>query len=568
MHYLLRHRHLSHRLLCGMLAVLMAIGPVGMARADVVESDTTLLAEPALMPVAFDLSYVLPQSFLVIAARPAQILKSPVLEMFPYEVVQAATAQATGLDPMTADQIVISATPPLQGPPQYTAIAKFMEKAELKSGDFTRHTTPAEMDGQQYLQSQDPMAPSFYQPDDRSLLLAPDALLPSLVGGLPTGKANELKAIAAAAQRDDLIVLLDLAAVRPFIQMGIAQANMPPEAEPLVDVVNLVSRAELRINLSGSGATELAVTANDEADAEAILQIYNDYKQKAMAIASRESQRLLASDDPIERALGRYQQRMQKMGDESLQLQAEDDRIVLFRLDPSNSKQNQQLVYAATVGVLVALLLPAVQAAREAARRNQAMNHAKMLMLGLFNYESAHGNFPAHASYDDDGKPLLSWRVHILPFLEQQALYDQFHLDEPWDSEHNRKLIPLMPAVFLDPSSPLPPADGKTHYLGVVGEGVFFHNADKGRQLREIRDGTSNTIALVQASDDAAVTWTKPEDWKYDPQQPLLGLGGLHPGIFLAGFADGHVRAISSTIDLDVLRALFTADGGEVVPNF
>ena len=85
-----------------------------------------------------------------------------------------------------------------------------------------------------------------------------------------------------------------------------------------------------------------------------------------------------------------------------------------------------------------------------------ASNNLKQLALGIHNFHSAYRKLPA-ARTDENGQPLLSWRVAILPFIEQQALYEQFHLDEPWDSEHNLKLIDQMPATFTDPSLMLPP---------------------------------------------------------------------------------------------------------------
>ncbi len=217
----------------------------------------------------------------------------------------------------------------------------------------------------------------------------------------------------------------------------------------------------------------------------------------------------------------------------------------------------------AVIGVLVALLLPAVQAAREAARRNQSMNNMKQMILGLLNYESAKKSYPAHAIYSPDGKPLLSWRVQILPFIENQALYQQFHLDEPWDSEHNRALIPQMPAIYANPNLPLPP--GKTNYLAVVGTPCIFNGTEKGTRIRNITDGTSNTIMLVEANADQAVDWTKPDDLKFDAQNPSAGLGGLRPGGWLAAFADGHVSFVANSVDRQTLSALFTSAGGEIV---
>jgi hypothetical protein len=219
------------------------------------------------------------------------------------------------------------------------------------------------------------------------------------------------------------------------------------------------------------------------------------------------------------------------------------------------------------MGFLIALLLPAVQAAREAARRNQSINNVKQIMLGLLNFEATHKRFPAQANLGPDGKPLLSWRVHILPYLEQRELYEQFHLDEPWDSEHNKTLISRMPEVYLDPSSKLVVADGRTHYLGAEGEGRLFESGAKnGRAMMSIRDGTTNTIAVVQVDDSRTVEWTRPDDWELGPDESALGLGRLHAGgIFLAGFCDGHVTVIAESIDPNQLKALLTVAGGEVV---
>src|SRR5262245_66309297 len=100
---------------------------------------------------------------------------------------------------------------------------------------------------------------------------------------------------------------------------------------------------------------------------------------------------------------------------------------------------------------MLALLLPAVQAAREAARRNQSINNMKQITLGMQNHFTAKQTFPAPGGAP--GASQLSWRVHILPFIEEEALYKEFHLDEPWDSPHNKALIAKMPAVFRNPRS-------------------------------------------------------------------------------------------------------------------
>jgi hypothetical protein len=217
---------------------------------------------------------------------------------------------------------------------------------------------------------------------------------------------------------------------------------------------------------------------------------------------------------------------------------------------------------AASAPIAVALALPAVQSARGAARSVQSMNNMKQIALALHNYHDVYKSFPPAYTTDENGKPLLSWRVQILPFIEQAPLYQQFHLDEPWDSEHNKRLIARMPPEFRSPQSKAAP--GMTNYLGVGGEAGVFPGRQK-IAIRDIRDGTSNTIMVVEANDPSAVIWTKPEDFVPDPDSPVKGLIGLRRDGFLAGMCDGSVRLIGKEADRDLLRALFTRSGGEAV---
>jgi prepilin-type processing-associated H-X9-DG protein len=219
--------------------------------------------------------------------------------------------------------------------------------------------------------------------------------------------------------------------------------------------------------------------------------------------------------------------------------------------------------------VLIALLLPAVQSAREAARRAQCVNNLKQISLALLNYESANGAFPASAVKDTRGKPLLSWRVQILPYLEQKPLYDKFRQDEPWDSPHNKELLKYMPMVYACPSRGSTVEAGMTHYRAFVGRGTAIAT-DRGARLADITDGTSNTITVVESR--APVPWTKPDELPFDenlnaPAAPLFGAGSMHPGGFNAAFADGSIHFLKLSINPRVLHALITRSGGEVVTS-
>jgi prepilin-type processing-associated H-X9-DG protein len=214
----------------------------------------------------------------------------------------------------------------------------------------------------------------------------------------------------------------------------------------------------------------------------------------------------------------------------------------------------------------LAMAVPAAQSARVASRRVQSVNNLKQIGLALDNFHTLNNPWPPPAILSQDGKPLLSWRVAILPLLDQRALFNEFHLDEPWDSEHNQALVERMPNVYVVPGSRAEP--GTTFYRTFSGKGTAFDPAIKaGVDVTKVLDGTSNTIAVVEAA--AAVPWTKPDeeipfDFHAQPDEENLieKLGGHFPGGFNALFLDGSVRFIKSMVSPIVLHALITRDGG------
>ena len=214
----------------------------------------------------------------------------------------------------------------------------------------------------------------------------------------------------------------------------------------------------------------------------------------------------------------------------------------------------------------VGMMLPAVQQVREAARRVTSMNKIRQLGLANFNYESANQEFPAISGNAKGEGTGLSWRVHILPYLEENNLYQQFHLDEPWDSPHNKSLLGQMPEFYLSPiAGDL--GEGLTVYKRPVGNGAFDDGDGTAMRFGDISDGSSNTILIVEANSGEAVPWTKPEDHNFDPANPVSGLGEHYPGhSFVAGMCDGSTHMIDcGQKDSQNVKALFTKDAGDTV---
>jgi len=216
-----------------------------------------------------------------------------------------------------------------------------------------------------------------------------------------------------------------------------------------------------------------------------------------------------------------------------------------------------------TTAIAVALLLPAVAKVREAAQRSNSMNNLKQIALAMHNYNSTFGAFPAAAICDKKtGKPLLSWRVAILQYIEEEALYKQFKMDEPWDSEHNLKLAKNMPKIYFHPKANKP-GDNKTHYRLFYGKGAAFE-LNKTTQIINITDGLSNTLMAVEAEE--SVVWTNPNDLAFDPTKALPKMLSID-GKFSAAYCDGSVRTFKMPIDQEILKLLIQRNDGKLIPE-
>jgi hypothetical protein len=577
-----RNTRFYHRALCWFLVAMMAttqsmgIQSTGIAAAQPRETaasaqSTVTGGEATASQARLDLTHCTDRACAALFVHPRRVLTDPAMEMLPIEVFSAAGLKELGIDPLNVEQLQAFIEPPMAGPPSFVVVVKFTQPfrgSDLK-GQLRAHTMPGELDGKKYLQSQHPILPSFYMAAPKTLLVATDEMLRRIVAGREESASSPLLDELKSASTSDVYVLVNLDMIRPLVNLGLQQVrqlgDVPPPVVPLLEAPDLIRSVDATMNLvsagnlAPTGPTQLVIHASDEDAAKKLAALVDGGLAKMRQQMLAELERQERSDDPVERAMAQYMKRISGQMTELYRPTRDGEKLVLGGQAPEN---NQQLYSVATMGILVALLLPAVQAAREAARRTSCANNLKQLMLALLNYESVHGQFPAQANYDKEGKPLLSWRVHILPMLEEQSLYDQFHLDEPWDSPHNKQLIDKMPEVYRCPSSPL--EGPRTTYLMPHGKGLVLEGKE-GIPFGRITDGTSKTIALVEVKDADAVVWTKPEDLEWDPKNPIALLGSYHPGSFHVAFVDGSIHLISKDIGLDVLKSLFTRNGGEIV---
>jgi prepilin-type processing-associated H-X9-DG protein len=348
----------------------------------------------------------------------------------------------------------------------------------------------------------------------------------------PAPRADLAAALAAGGDAAVQVIIIPSTTLRRAIEESLSSLPQLTGGAPITTVTRDLRWITLTTSLEPKPSLRLVAQAKDAAAAQTIQSLLANTLD-LVAKATR--------NNP---ALGDLSQAFGQVKPE-----ARGDRVTL----DADLEKTAELVS-----------LPLRQA-REARNRAQCTNNLKQIALAMHNYHSANSHFPAAYNIDKDGKPLLSWRVHILPLLEQKPLYDEFHTDEPWDSPHNKALIARMPAVYACPSGNQALArEGKTTYLAPRGPATIFPGSEPVK-IQDITDGTSNTILTVDAGDARAVVWTKPEDWETAPELKTDGLFGHHPGGTNFAFADGAVRFLKQTIAPKLLQALTTRNGSEVV---
>jgi type II secretory pathway pseudopilin PulG len=219
------------------------------------------------------------------------------------------------------------------------------------------------------------------------------------------------------------------------------------------------------------------------------------------------------------------------------------------------------LVVVAIIVILVALLLPATRSARGPARRMECNNNLKMIGLALSNYEMTYGALPPAYTVDAEGNPLHSWRTLILPFMEQQALYETIDLSKPWDDPANQVVCETVISNYRCPSVESPPAH--TTYLAVMAPRGCLQPAEP-RKLSEIIDERGLTLTVVEVDAEHSVPWMAPKDVSGDWIVNLRTVADLpHPGGIQAATVDGRTLFLRSDLEPATLRALISIAGDD-----
>jgi hypothetical protein len=540
----------------------------------VVSQTSTLPATPS-EPV--DVSYIPAESAGGVIVRVRELLNLEMAKWFPVEVAEAVGKDRLGIDIHDITDVIITSFPPTeQSPvPEVGGILRFSKDYEL-SGLFGGLE---DLFGPKLTIQNAPIAGlpavtfsdgdftfEIAMPDKRTLLVGTPGMVSRMIlAKEPRDDSFLVSQIKQLQGRYQIAYILSIEALGPELiaeaQNELASAPLPPTLVKLVNGMLRTRGASFQTDLSNGFNVRATIDARTPAAARELSEDIVVNLEFLRTLALIQARAIETGDDVLDQSIGQYLERVSLMLIESFKPAIEGNQVVFT----SESGLGFAAV-PAVAPVLVALLLPAVSSARGAARKMQSSNNLKQIGLALFTYHDIYGKFPVGEDpqiHYKDGKPLLSWRVHLLPFLEQDPLYAQFKLDEPWDSPDNIKLSRMTIPSYTNPRLDLPP--GMTTYLAPMGPNTVL-GANRTIKFRDITDGESQVIAVLEAGAENAVPWSKPDDWTPDPDDIIhsLSLDNQDTQVLMV---DGAVHSLSlREIMPETLLKMIQRSDGQPLP--
>tara|TARA_R110002111_G_scaffold153375_1_gene220209 strand:- start:177154 stop:179835 length:2682 start_codon:yes stop_codon:yes gene_type:complete len=550
------------------VTAILAVMLVGMVAVGI-RGDRVSIAQDALSaanksndtktePEKFRIDFVPENALAVIALRPAQILTQdsmkPIRNLLKQdEIKNSKDAEIFGLklkEIETAVVIILAPEAPVSSL-EFSALVLHTNKVidreaavEIKGGTIQ----VTQYKGQTYLKNTSGPHPEIrlFLDDHTLLYTSREQDMHTMIDAMQKGGTRRWAKQWQSVMNDSVAGMIDMRVARAMV--GDEPARLAAGNAPVLGMISPI--------WENTDVVSFGLTINQNLSLNATLsQTQNGGSVKATLDAVLTLARNMLSQMKQNQTGANVQERLALMSLVGVAEQAMDSTRV--------TQKGEDVTLAAALpddsdAQMVALLAPAIMQAREATRRAESMNNLKQIILALHNYYDVHKHFPPAVVIGPDGKTPHSWRVAILPYLDQQALYDQYHLDEPWNSQHNLKIAKTLVPAFHNPNDDKP---ANASYFVVVGKNTAF-GAKAGITFQEVTDGLSNTIAVVEAKRD--IPWTKPEDIPYDGKT-LPKLGGFFPSGYNVGFCDGAVRFISENLDQKTLIILLIINDGKHV---
>ncbi len=504
--------------------------------------------------------YIPIDGFATAVLNPIEVLESPNLEYMPREIVDAWCIETVGVPVSKVESARIVVGTPGPSDALFGLVVKFTEKVDIEKFNpalFGGEMKKVDIDGHACIQFADPGVVAHQLADD-TLVLASSKYIDSVLRSADGGNDAALQKYAKVVTHNgQLAILIAVEPVRPIVN-GLLQSigpQIPPPFMPFTSIPDHLDAILVRLDVNDlDTGINLVLLAKDEVSANTLEEILRDglTMGRMMAVAPMEMQ-LDMQEGAVPQAMKKYVNRMADRMVTQLTPKREGRRLTI------NYSLNDLMSYDSFM--VMGLMAPVVQRAELAMPRSRVTNNLRMLGLAMHNHHSAYRAMPRQGIKSDDGTPLLSWRVKVLPFVEEQALYEEFRLDEPWDSDHNIKLLDRMPAVYRHPR--IKTEGGKTVYQVPTGEGLMFNDVHDPTRFRDILDGLSNSVMVVATDAESAVPWTKPADWEVDHDNPFKGLHVDDDGQFKVLKADGAVVDYPVDMGANLFHRLLTIAGME-----
>ena len=511
-------------------------------------------------PKPLDVSYIPPEAVFALVADSVQFVKAPNFQLVNRDFKDRLKLWGYDLD--ATEQIVLfGGLGKKLGQYFMGSIQRYKEPIDLQMLLHARSPEWEEVaeGDHKYFRPQDKNLPCVCAATDRVILEADEETLKKMMSADKDADSPLLNTLRKLDDAPAALAVLEVAAIRPQINAFLVFTKLPapfdaPPYDGIKKVPANIDEAIVKFDLVPYTSLSATLRAKDEDAAIATDTFVANVVDKVLETVDE----MTAGSD--EEAEGREAAQLAAMrnlfGDiKSVLLHSREGNEVKVSYG-GRTVQNQ-------ITMIGPQFVNSYRGSWEAATIQDSKDKLAAIGAALNEYAAAKGTYPAPAIYGPDGKPLLSWRVQLLPQLGQQALYDQFHLDEPWDSEHNKKLLLQMPVVYRNPGHLF---DGKTQYVMPTGVGTVFEGKE-GPKPDIITDGKSKTILVVELFDGRGVEWTKPEDQKLDRADPTINLTHLAKPYFLAVFADGVAHKIDAKKNPGIVTGLFSPAGGEELPD-
>ncbi len=533
----------------------------------------TQLGKPIVALKPFPLTYVPDDAIAVFAVRPKSLLAKPELKPVAEMLMKSeVSSQLMGIPLHEIEQVVWSMgteDTPRHEPMLIAVMVKSSKKLELAAlkEEITPEGDTGFYGGQLYLKNPGRNAgPAFWLANENTLIysFSEDGLKQAIdarnlaVGGkerIPAWKEVATKSAAAYGNVAQLRKLIEAGPADPYLRAKTPQKNfnkvmgINPMFGPLWNDVETVIGG-----LAFDQKIDVRATLTCK-DFQASTKVF-----KTLGAMQVLGQNMIEQNKQMIGQLGKEEQQVVNlflvMADEVLKSLKIDHRVTSNVYVQATLPEN-------TTKTVIGILQPAMESAQEAALRATTMNNFKQVGLAFHNYTDVYNEFPKPVMIGKDGKTPHSWRVALLPYIDQNDLYKQYRFDEPWDSEHNKTLIAKMPEIYRHPKDKKNSTN--TSVFALTGKSTMMGDGKRKMHFRDVTDGTSNTLLFVEAKRE--IPWTKPEDLTYneDRSKPVPKVGSWFKAGFIAGFGDGSVKMLQADIDKTSLQNLIERNDGNVV---